>query len=378
MMAIIWFNIFIAMISFVRLRSNFIINFSLTPLLLLTVTCFLRLLCSFELPITFVIHSTWVFPAIIDFLTVSRFSICNNEIHVCLLNLIVLFWISGSLYFLLVYILQSIRLVKIIRTEKETQDKQLLFCLNQIQKTGHKKLKVKFIRASWIIVPMVTGFLKPTIFLPDISFTDSELKSILLHEWHHFLNKDIWIKLLMCIISIIFWWNPFVYALKVNLNHILEVHCDLKLTAKMNDNDRLEYLKSITKIIKFQLSLKRDYEYNRLPSMSFLVSTNNMKKIEQRFMLVLDNQPKKKNKFSLILVYATILLSFFFSYVFVLQPVYEPTVEAGFEQSFSVSPQNSYLKNNRDGTYSLYVNNQYQFDITNISEEPFLSLSIKQ
>ncbi|QIB70307.1 M56 family metallopeptidase [Aminipila butyrica] len=378
MMSVIWFNIFIAMISFIRLRSSFILNFSLAPLLFLVATCFFRLLCSFELPITFVIHSVWIFPTIIDFLTISRFSIWNNGIDLSLLNLLMILWALGSIYFLQVYMRQSIQLMKIIRTGEETQDKQLLSCLKQIQETAQQNTKVKFIRASWITVPMVTGFFKPTIFLPDISFTDAELQSILLHEWNHFLNKDTWIKLYMCLISIIFWWNPFIYILKVNLNHILEIRCDLKLTNQMSDDNRLEYLKSITKIIKFQLSLKENSEYDKLPTMSFLVSTNNMKKIEQRFMLVLDNQPTKKRKVSSILVYVTIFLLFLVSYMFVLQPAYEPTVEAGYEQSFSISAENAYIKNNSDGTYSLYVNNQYQFNITDISEEPFLSLPIKQ
>lgn len=268
--------------------------------------------------------------------------------------------------------------MKSIQREQESQELRIRSVMNSIITESKKNINVKIIQSKEITVPMVTGYFKPTIYLPDIPFTDSELKNILLHEWVHFLHKDAWVKLFMFFIFAIFWWNPFIYILKSNLNHILEIRCDLKVTSQMKEEEKIRYLEGIIKIIKYNTSSKIKLEYTKLCNISSLVSVGDSAKIEERFHLVL-NSENKKYKPIMFLFYSAVIIAFLISNMFIIQPAYAPEVSKGFEETFIVTPETAYLKVNENGTYALYVNGKYQgkIDLTEISKKPFSLLPIK-
>ena len=83
---------------------------------------------------------------------------------------------------------------------------------------GVKKLEFKNSLYD-VSTPIIAGYIRPIIYLPDIEFSDSELYYALLHECMHYLHKDLWVKLLIEIICAIYWWNPLIYLLKYNISH---------------------------------------------------------------------------------------------------------------------------------------------------------------
>ncbi len=376
-MSIFWFNIFIIVIMIMRKRTSLIVNFNIIPIFLLVLVCFLRLFCCFEMPYTLVIPSAFIFPKIIGFLTFPILQVNSLNISICLLNIFILVWMIGIIHLFKKYTVHTISINKAICREEGTNDPEILACMNEIIHSSGKHTKVKVIQNKDIIIPIIIGFVKPTIYLPDIPFTERELKNILLHEWTHFLNKDSWIKLFIYLIGVVFWWNPFVHILLENLNHILEVRCDLKLTYKMNAAQRIEYLETIKKIIKYKMNLISIPQYTKSVSISALVSTNNMKKISQRFYLVLNVKDKKHQIISSIPLYLMFLLLVLFSYMFVLQPTYEPTTTYNKPEIYEITPENAYLKPNSNNTYNLYADKKYRAVVDDISVEPFSSLPIK-
>ena len=78
-------------------------------------------------------------------------------------------------------------------------------------------------------VPYVVGFIRPVIFIPAKGISDHQLKLILMHEWQHFKNRDQWKKTAIKILTCLFWWNPFVYLLRFEVEQILELNCDRKV-----------------------------------------------------------------------------------------------------------------------------------------------------
>ncbi|MBE6034830.1 MAG: M56 family metallopeptidase [Clostridiales bacterium] len=376
-MSIFWFNIFIIVIILMRKRTSIIVNFNIIPLLLLVLVCFLRLFCFFEMPYTLVVPSESIFPQVIDCLTSPILQLNILNISICLLNVFTSVWVIGIIYFLNRYIVHSICINKAICRDEGTNNSQILACMNELIDSSGKHTKVKVIQNKAITIPMIIGFFQPTIYLPDIPLTEKEIKNILLHEWTHFLNKDSWVKLFIYLISAVFWWNPFVHILSENLNHILEVRCDLKLTYKMNEAQRVEYLETIKKIIKYKVNLVSTPQYTKLAGISALISTNNMKKISQRFYLVLNVKYKKNQIITSIPLYLMILLLTLFSYMFVLQPSYEPTTTYNKPEIYEITPENAYLKPNNNNTYDLYADGKYRAIVDNINVEPFSSLPIK-
>lgn len=357
-------NVYIIVIAFMRRHNSFLIYFSLVPLVFLIVAGIFRMVCFIEFPSAVVVGSEVILPAVLNFFAIELFTAYKGTVIIHIYDILLGIWIIGSIYNLHKYVRQSINLNKYIRSFQETDEMRIISCMNEILTESRKKTKVKIIQSKEVNIPMITGFFSPVIYLPDIHFSDDELKNILLHEWTHFLHKDAWVKLFVCLICSVFWWNPFVHILRHDLNHILEIQCDLSVTSKMDEKSRTNYLENILKIMK---AANKDTLLHTTPmNCAALVSTNKTKKIEQRFSLVLNYDSGRKQRiFPVFLLCTVILLSFLASYKVVIQPMYQPTAEAGSEEIFSINPQNSYLTYNEDGSYSVYADGKYRFDIDN-------------
>ena len=115
--------------------------------------------------------------------------------------------------------------------EQVAENECIYSIMNQI--AGNRAEKIRVIETTLVNTPMIAGLMKPTIYLPKIIFSDTELYNILLHEWTHYIHKDIWIKFLLKLLCIIYWWNPFLYLLKHDIDDTLEIKCDISITTKM-------------------------------------------------------------------------------------------------------------------------------------------------
>jgi len=229
------------------------------------------------------IGSDNIFPAVLNFLNMRLFTAYNGNIAIHIYDILIAVWILGSIYNLLKYVHQSNKLYKSVNAVPPTDDMRIISCMDEILAESRKNTKVKIIQSVEINIPMIVGLLKPVICLPDIQFSDDELKNILLHEWTHFLQKHAWVKLSMYLICSVFWWNPFVHILRRELNHILEIQCDLSITSKMDVGARINYLDIILKVIR--IAGKSALTPTLPMNCAALVSTNKTK-IEQRFNLV--------------------------------------------------------------------------------------------
>lgn len=80
-----------------------------------------------------------------------------------------------------------------------------------------------------ISVPCITGYLKPLILMP-LSLVNylsvQEVESILLHELAHAKRNDYLINLLQQVISVVLFFNPFVYLMSRIANRERENSCD--------------------------------------------------------------------------------------------------------------------------------------------------------
>ncbi len=368
-------NVFFIIIALLRRRNSFIINFSLIPLILLIVSGIFRLIYFVEFSNAIVIESNKIFPAIMDIFNKQLFTV-YNDISIHIHDLLIAVWFIGGIYNLLKYVHQSISLYHSVNAISGTHDIRIVSIMDEIIAKSYKNTKVKIIKSREITVPMIAGYFKPVICLPDITFSDDELKNILIHEWTHYLNKDAWAKFSMYFLCSVFWWNPFVHLLRRELDHILEIQCDLSITSQMDEQRRISYLESILKVIREARNIT--VLHTTPMNCAALVSTNNTQKIEQRFNLVLEynSSSKKQHKFHILLMCSMILLTFLASYKLVIQPVYSAPAQSQ-EEIFDINPENSYLILNENGTYSLYADGKYRCDIPNIDTEPFSLLPVK-
>ena len=374
LMAVLWCNIFIVFLSIMRKQTGFIAHFSVAPLLLFLGVCVFRLCFVFELPDAIVIPSSDLFPKIIDGLTMALFSIMGHTLS--MLDILLALWLAGAIFFIWKFFAEAKQLRNILGMKTVLKNQKAYEIMEEIRRKTRKKTRVELVELVGIPSPMISGYIHPTIYLPAIPFTDEELRSILLHEWTHFLHKDSWIKLFICFICAIFWWNPFVHILKSNLLHILELRCDAKLMSSFDEEEKINYLNSITKVLKYQVSTRQAFQSSMEESTaSVLVNKKHISNVEQRFRLILEKDYAKKYRPMVYGVYASIVALFLISNLFVIQPAYscdEP-------DTYFITPEISYLIDNHDGTYALYTQEVYVASITqeDLGKEPFSLLPIK-
>lgn len=120
------------------------------------------------------------------------------------------------------------------------------------RKTSKNRVHIKenVYRTPLVKSPMMTGFFKPTILVPDTDLTDKELEMVILHETTHFKRKDIWYKLLLVIANAMHWFNPIVYLMVRQANRDLEYSCDDIVTSNMSIDEKKAYSKTILKFME--------------------------------------------------------------------------------------------------------------------------------
>lgn len=153
------------------------------------------------------------------------------------------------------------------------------------------KCKVSVLQSVNISVPMMIGFIKPTIILPVREYKENELHFICCHECVHYRNKDIWIKLIAMFAAAIHWFNPFVHIMNYILAQDLEIACD---SAVVKNKD-IEYRKA------YNYTILNTLDKN---SHSFPLTTafSNKHNLKQRFIHNLDMKLKNKGRLSLCIV----------------------------------------------------------------------------
>jgi beta-lactamase regulating signal transducer with metallopeptidase domain len=80
-----------------------------------------------------------------------------------------------------------------------------------------------------ICTPVSVGLFRPRIVMPVgmlSSFTEKQLGSLLLHELSHVVRGDLYIGLLQRLATTIYWWNPPVRRVSVQVSALREQICD--------------------------------------------------------------------------------------------------------------------------------------------------------
>lgn len=351
-MSITWSSLFICLFYLCRKQDMFIKKFGLPSLFLLLVVAIIRMLCAFEMPFSIVISSSYIYPAVNDFLYTKIFY------GLSMLHVLVALWILISCVLLFRIIRQYRKYVKSVQLIPIINDPQATAIMENIIGGGSSKAFPNIVKSVQIKIPFIIGFKSPTIYIPNICFTDDELYYVLLHEWTHFIHRDGWIKLITQIICAIYWWNPLVYLLSHDLEQTLEINCDKAVANKLSAQELADYARVILKVF---VSIDEKPSSDPILS-SALIQSGSSNRIIQRFRLVLDNKQKKPKKGSVLFLMIFALFSFAFSFLFVMQPDYGAPPEFFSEGLYG--SENAYIVPNETGGYDLYVDETFHSTLT--------------
>ena len=92
--------------------------------------------------------------------------------------------------------------------------------------------------------PFVLGILRPRIYLP-YTMEERDLCHVVAHEQAHIRRKDHWWKPLGFLLLTVHWFNPLMWAAYILLCRDIELACDEKVIAELNNEQRADYTQAL-------------------------------------------------------------------------------------------------------------------------------------
>lgn len=132
-------------------------------------------------------------------------------------------WLSGVIPVLGFHIKCYVSYVRRLRQQNISADPQETELLNDLLK-GKKSLPLY--KNKIVETPILIGFFRPAIILPDKKYEDVRLRNILMHEITHRKRHDILVKWLLIFAGAMHWFNPLVYLVRREINKACELACD--------------------------------------------------------------------------------------------------------------------------------------------------------
>lgn len=104
------------------------------------------------------------------------------------------------------------------------------------------------LRSSEIIrSPILIGFWKPTIYLPEVNCANMQM--IIHHELIHLKRKDVWVKAFVLAANAVHWFNPLIYILRKDIHIWSELSCDEEVVKNMSSAERKRYAETILSVM---------------------------------------------------------------------------------------------------------------------------------
>ena len=150
-------------------------------------------------------------------------------------------WLAGAMAFGVVLYLCSHKLRLVRESVKLSAKEQLNQLFLKAKSELNIKRKVSLGTSVLVKSPMTIGVFKPLIILPfDITkhFDERDMHHIFLHELVHCKRRDSLINNLLCLLQVIYWFNPLMYITFRKIREDREIACDFSvlncLPAKSN------------------------------------------------------------------------------------------------------------------------------------------------
>lgn len=348
LMTFFWSSVLIALFYLLRKKFALLDVCGITGIIILYIFCMVRMFLPIEFPWTKIITNDSLYNWLYSLLWCELLNVFDKKIFIY--QIILFIWVFMTLYFLVKYLVQYIRIASYFDSLKASDDLEMIGVLNEIQQKAKRKQKIFLVKTAVVRVPCCIGIFKKRIIIPDKEYSCDELYYIILHEYSHLINNDMLLKILTNIICFVYWWNPFVYLLKKDLTQGMEIRCDQLVVGQLNIKRRSEYLQVLFK--EFCASGKEEGA-KKDPTVIMQLMENHSQSLIERFEIVADVK-KKTDKFMNLLVCIAAIGILIISYSFIIQSKFDPPkAEIEEKRGYEVNELNSYILIGENGRYYL-------------------------
>lgn len=369
MMGVMWFNTFVFLGWLLR-KMKFPVRFSVVPLLLILVLSALRMFVVLRMPGAVVIHSGTLYPAIINLLRHDIVPLTVFGLPINVGNVFICVWAIGAVWLVTRYFYDYICKFNPVMNWFETSNRDRYAETLLADMIGYDK-HFRVYRDGGFSTPVATA-IKPYIILPKADFSEEQLRVVLLHEWKHIQDKDYLTLIIVNLICFVFWWNPLVYILRKNFRFAQELKCDW--FAVSDKNDLIHFITGLILLVTLRNEKKKKYaEYEGFNA--FIGKNGGLK--DRVDALTARNMSRGK-RISTNVGYSIVIFALFFaSYTFIILPAFWESpydavpVEDFLEERGAgnvVRPEENFLVDNDDGTFSHYIDGVFVVYVYETSE----------
>ncbi|EHI99517.1 peptidase M56 BlaR1 [Clostridium sp. DL-VIII] len=194
-------------------------------------------------------------------------------------------WLIITLIIIIYRIFSYLKLKRtILDLSINVQDEKTNYIYNDLLNETTIKKNIILKISDYTSVPFGIGIFKSYIILPKIDYEESEVIWILRHELMHYKKKDLIYKLLVMVVTSIYWFNPLIYVMNKYINIECELSCDEKILHKCDFNERKNYALTLLNSLKQSQS---NLNYTKLAT-----ELGNKEILKRRF----DNMLNRKTK----------------------------------------------------------------------------------
>lgn len=202
-----------------------------------------------------------------------------------LLDIASFLWLMGCLLFLSVHIFSFLHYKRrIIKKGTVVEEDDIIQQAFKLSKELQIKPAIRILRYEDAGSPLVIGFLKPVLVLPDCHYSKEELFFVLKHELIHIKRHDIYFKFLFVVANAVHWFNPFIYIMQKEAVVDMELSCDEEVIRQTAYAVRKAYLETL-----FSAFHKQHKKKTILTTQFY----GGMKIMKRRFKNILATSPKK-------------------------------------------------------------------------------------
>ena len=291
-------SIALAAVIALRSRTKFLEKYGVSSLLLLSGLVLVRMILPLDSPYAYIVRSWSILPAVQDFFRAFPW----------IWRLLMIVWGAGIVFVIIRDLYEILYAYRICRSYITVDDRR-------IQRLA-KSLSVRcpVLVSPDVSTPFVSGLFLHKIYFPTLEMPDKKIKMLLQHEAQHVRSHDSQIKLLFGLLSAVLWWNPIIYKFRREIDVILEIRCDTKVTRHMDNADREAYKNLLVDMAKHLVNQQTAAAWS-----AAVGSTNTLKqRIE-----VLNAKPRPTH----IAVKCCLAALFLASYLVIFHPAGNPPPE---------------------------------------------------
>lgn len=220
---------------------------------------------------------------------------------ISVMQILSIVWICGIVLFLCFHFAGYFLFLHRVRHwRRPITNPEILKIFAKKREEMHIVRTITLYKCSVINTPMLVGFFKPMILMPDCSVTGEQLGIILTHELIHCKRCDLWYQLLLVFANAMHWFNPFVYLMVRQADHDLELFCDEEVIKNQPILFRQTYGEAILSILRQRSRYKTSFSTNFL---------GGRKAMKQRFVRLYDNKKRKHGVAAMAIVLCAILIT---------------------------------------------------------------------